>query len=107
MEAPLWSLTNGCIEYDDNCTYNSWDEFISAEPWDCNALACTIPTFWKVYNPDDPTYDEEYDTPSLGLVYTSIAPLRAYSVYVALDAIEDQTKIKEWLVKHGFITRGG
>ena len=60
--------------------------------------------FWKVYHPD---YDNEYDTPSLGLVYTSLAPLRAYSIYVALNPNEDQTKIEKWLIKHGFFNLGG
>jgi hypothetical protein len=107
MSKPLWSQTSGGIEYDDWGYFDSWDEFMREEPWNRNRIYGNIPTFWKVYHPDDPDYEEEYDTPSLGLVYTSIAPLRAYSIRVCLDPNEDQIKIEKWLVQHGFLVLGG
>jgi hypothetical protein len=107
MDKPLWSLTQGSIEYGDPFFYDNWNDFIQGEPWNSNVLSGTIPTFWKVYHPDDPDFDDEYDITSLGLVYTSLAPLRAISVQIELDPNEDQRKIERWLTRHGFLDRGG
>ena len=108
-QVPLWKLARGFFGYDfDSCfDYGGWDEFILDEPWTRDPLTGNSPHFWKVYHPDDPDYDEKYDTPSLGLVYTSLVPLRAYSVRVELDPDADQTQIEEWLIKHNFLKLGG
>jgi hypothetical protein len=105
---PLWSMTSGAIEFEDKYSYSSWDEFEKKEPWFSNDLYGSIPTFWKLYDPVEPDFDEEYDICCLGLVYTTLAPLRAYSVCIVFeDGKYDEKLIKNWLIKHKFWQRRG
>jgi hypothetical protein len=106
--SPLWSLTEGSIEFGDKYNYSTWDEFKADKPWYSNDLYGSIPTFWKIYDPVEPDFDPEYDICCLGLVYTTLAPLRAYSVCVELkDGEYDEKLIKNWLIKHKFLPQRG
>lgn len=106
-KVPLWELTRGYIEYNDSFWYGSWYDFIVDEPWNANCLSGAIPAFWKVYHPDDPEFDDEFDYPELGLVYLETAPLRAHSVRVSLDPNDDLSDVEKWLYQHGFLSLGG
>lgn len=105
---PLWTLSDDSIEYGDKYHYHSWNDFINDEPWNSNDICGAIPTYWKVYHPDDSDFEDEYDTLSLGLVYTTLAPLRAISVFVQLNSNDyDETIILNWLIDHKFYCQRG
>ncbi|CAK7995058.1 Hypothetical protein POVR1_LOCUS576 [uncultured virus] len=58
-------------------------------------------------NADHPDYDEEYDIPSMTLVYLKPYPLEANSIFIELGLNDDVEEIYQWLRTHGFICLGG
>lgn len=93
----LWTLNDSCVEIGAKQLlghYDSWAEFIQAEPWKSNLLynADLVSFVWRMSGYHDAIYEDQRDN-QLTLIFLIYAPLNVQCITI------DAKKADEELVR--------